>query len=278
MQKLKLLAALAVIMALLSGCQKKEEPITDVSYDLTFLQVGKADAAVLISPNSVVVIDTGTTDGGKIVCDFLTAANVKTIDYLFLSHFDKDHIGGAAAIINNFEVKQTVMANYQEESDEYYALMAALQQHGSAKSFISNQAEVTADGITYQIFGYGQLKFENDSDNNRSLIIRIVAGDTAVLMTGDIASERIETLKQTDNLTCDLIKIPQHGTDTTNLDKLLALAQAKWAVIDCAKAEKVDEKMAQLLAQYQMEPAFLTCDGNVICHSDGANLTVTQTE
>jgi competence protein ComEC len=73
---------------------------------IVVFDVGQADAIALLAPNGdVALVDTGkTNDHGEMLADFLgsEAENgvgaLTTVDVLYTTHYDKDHIGGIKAL------------------------------------------------------------------------------------------------------------------------------------------------------------------------------------
>ena len=97
------------------SCGKKE---VYPDFTMDFLDVGKADCMVLRTENSTVVIDCGEKGDGKQILSLLAENEIETVDYLIITHYDKDHVGGAAKLINTIEVKNVLAPDYTEESDE----------------------------------------------------------------------------------------------------------------------------------------------------------------
>ena len=60
-----------------------------------FLDVGKADAILVTTENSAVLIDTATNKMGDEVLDHIRARGIEKLDLLIITHYDKDHVGGA---------------------------------------------------------------------------------------------------------------------------------------------------------------------------------------
>ncbi len=65
------------------------------------LDVGHGNSSVLIDSQNVTVIDAGL--GIKLI-EFLEANGVKEIDYLLLSHADRDHIGGTMSLLASEDI------------------------------------------------------------------------------------------------------------------------------------------------------------------------------
>ncbi|MDE5563750.1 MAG: MBL fold metallo-hydrolase, partial [Oscillospiraceae bacterium] len=92
----KILPALLSVLSglLITGCTKNPDAAGVLT--VIFLKVGKADGIVLQTAAHTVVIDCGEKSDGKKMVDFLEENGVKIIDYMILTHYDQDHIGGAA--------------------------------------------------------------------------------------------------------------------------------------------------------------------------------------
>jgi len=272
MRNNKTIVAVILTALLAAGCSPAAQPAA-TDYELAFLEVGKADAAVLTSSGSTVVIDAGLKDSAPAITAYLDGRGVSRIDYLFLSHFDKDHIGAASALISGYEVGCVVMPSYQEDSDDYKALMAALTAaRTDVRRMVADQ-DFSCDGITYQVHVSPKDDYLEDADNNRSLIIRIVSGTTAVLMTGDIQQERIALVAGRSWLKADVLKVPHHGRDDAGLDVLLADVDPAVAVIDCKSTSSVDAGVVTLLKDRGIT-TYMTCDGTVTCLCKDGRLTV----
>ena len=64
-----------------------------------------ADCAILQSGGSCVVIDTGEAQDAEHILELLRERQIEKIDCLILTHPDKDHIGGAPALLDALPVK-----------------------------------------------------------------------------------------------------------------------------------------------------------------------------
>jgi competence protein ComEC len=73
------------------------------------LDVGQGDSILIISPGGqAVLIDAGDEKNGKTVVEALRRYGVTKIDCFIATHYHPDHIGGAAEVFNNFEVKRVL--------------------------------------------------------------------------------------------------------------------------------------------------------------------------
>jgi len=112
------LAALLALCALLSLCAcGAAAPETDGgTFSLDILDTGKSDCIIVCMDGVTVVNDTADEDDFDSICAALERRGVQRIDYLVLSHYDKDHIGSAAALVRAYPVGQILGPDYEEDS------------------------------------------------------------------------------------------------------------------------------------------------------------------
>ena len=81
-----------------------------------FIDVGKGDCILIRSENHTVMIDTGYKETADDVFDFLDSSGVSEIDALILTHYDKDHIGGAKEVLSRYQVDKIYVPDYDNDS------------------------------------------------------------------------------------------------------------------------------------------------------------------
>ncbi|MBL1294166.1 MAG: MBL fold metallo-hydrolase [Thiotrichales bacterium] len=82
------------------------------SLEMYFLDVGQGDAAFVVTPNNTkILVDGGLRDRalGFLIWKYRLdiAGNTVTIDHLFLSHADKDHVEGLIPLLNHPQITVT---------------------------------------------------------------------------------------------------------------------------------------------------------------------------
>ena len=80
---------------------------------------GKADAIIISKNNKYMMIDTGEESNVDSILSYFEKNNIKKLDYLIITHFDKDHVGGASKIIDNIEIGRVLSSNVPKESVYY---------------------------------------------------------------------------------------------------------------------------------------------------------------
>ena len=84
-----------------------------------YFNAGKADACVISNGNNNVMIDTGENTLSKEILSYFDKHNITTLDYLIITHFDKDHVGSASSIIDNIKVDSVLQSNVPKDSEFY---------------------------------------------------------------------------------------------------------------------------------------------------------------
>lgn len=222
--KIAALAVLAACALTVTSCDALPSGMA-----VSFPDLGKADAAVLLTEDAAVVIDTGNEGDGSEVGKLLLEAGKKHIDMLIITHFDKDHAGGARYLLRHFSVGVVILPSYREDSEHIRALESALSAKDIVPTVLTEDAHFPLGGVDYTLLApTGQYNGANDN----SIVVRAVYGDTAFLFCGDIESARIDGITAAEyDLSCDVMKVPHHGRYTESLPSLIEQASPEYAVV-----------------------------------------------
>ena len=241
---------------------------------ITYLNVGKADCIIIKSRESCVIIDTGTSDTAEDVADYLENENISRIDALFITHFDKDHVGGASCIISEFDVENVYTTYRVKESDEINAYDKAMEEKALTETVVTDKTVFDIDDVSYTVYPPENDDYDEDESNNSSLIIMAQYENNRFLFMGDAEEERIDEALSYD-LSCDVIKMPHHGKKEDNTKDLISRANPSYAVITSSDEDKESKKVLKWLDNKGVS-VYLTRLGSVYMVSDGENITCTQ--
>ncbi len=272
-----LLIAIISIM-LLAGCtQSSNNGIEPLSVNL--LKVGKADAIIVQSGDAVMVIDTGEEDDGEELVDFLKSRGVCQIDALIITHFDKDHVGGADTLVEQMDITNIYVPAYKGTHTEYIDFLCAMEAKGLEATELNEPIEfdlADAKILVEPPLSYEPAPGELENDNNFSLITTIVHGENRLIFMGDAEKHRIRQWLDTPSaVDCDFLKVPHHGVYNTALQDLLTAVSPEYAAICSSQKNPAELKTLELLKKHGAE-VFQTKDGNIIVISDGNKLELHQ--
>lgn len=273
MKHLKSILAAVLLTGLLLGCA----PATD-SLTVTIPSIGKADCSILIQGDQVMVIDCGEAENSGEILQTLKGLGVTKIDCLAITHFDKDHVGGAATILNALAVSQVLEPDYTPEnpqSESYLAYRQALTdtkvpclQVTDSKTFSLGTASVTVTGA-------GGKTYDKNVDNNSSLLVSVTHGGNRLLFAGDIEKQRIRDLLDTSIAQYDFLKVPHHGVYNNVLPDFFQAVGMQYAVITCSEKNPADPETLSALAERNVK-TYLTSDGQVTVASTASGLHIRQ--
>ena len=260
---MKRILLIFIVIVLLLGCSCSSSGSDGVKVlDIYAFSVGKADALLLRTPDAAVMIDTGENGDGSKLAARLQALGVEKLDLLILTHFDKDHIGGADTIIQSLPIDRIVLPSYDKESKQYTQLLAALAQTDAEVSYMSQDLSLQYDDLELTIW-VSPVPFDGESDNEQSLITKALYQGKTYLFTGDAEGEELEKLVfSTRNLTCDVLKLPHHGVYDENIFALVTAAMPSYVIICDSEKNPADAETLQAMELY--DPVILqTKDGDV---------------
>ena len=284
--KIRILALLSALAALLTACGGAES--TGASSDApsetgasaagTFqvycFQAGKADAFLLWNDEGAVLIDTGESGFGKTILTKLSELGITRLDYLIITHFDKDHVGGAKKLLSDLPVGTVLQSNSpKEDADAYENYVAALAAAGIEPVTVREELTFTLGGVTCTVNPPARETYAEDASNNSSLIVTVTHGANRLLFCGDAENLRLAEFLERDPGLCAFVKLPHHGQYQKTLKTLLELTGPTWALITSSEDEPEEQKTLDLLESYGVEP-LLTRASAWLVTSDGKTLTV----
>lgn len=247
--------------------------IENAPFEITFMNVGKADSIFLSIDDKNIMIDTGLNSTKDNVVSQLKEKNIDSIDYLILTHMDKDHIGGADAILNEFKVDNVIQADYSKDSKQYNQYIKAIEKNNITPILIHDNINVKTDNAEINI--YPALKKSYSQSNDYSIIVSINYGKYNFLFAGDAEEERLAEFINSNNEKYTLVKMPHHGKINSLSEKFIKSINPSYSIITCSDEELPDEDTIKLLNKYNVKN-FLTKDGEIVVKTDGNNISISQ--
>ena len=281
--KLHFALLLFLTLTCLSACGSKSIPeqtnlsssvnLSNAPLQITVLETGKSDCIVIEIEDKTVMIDTGLDENGEKIVNFLNKNNIKTIDYLIISHLDQDHIGGLDKLLDNISVTEVIQPNYTRDTNPYQKYQEALAEEELIPVYLSNEMQIDINGASLTL--YPPLKDKYELSNDYSIITSLTYGDHSFLFTGDAESIRLNEFLSTHPQHYTLLKLPHHGKNNDKLDELLTTISPTYGVITCSEEEYADLEVLELLAKHHVQ-TIMTSDGTVTIQSNGKNISVNQ--
>ena len=270
---------LSLVCVIAAGCGVKDaENAEQVSvFHIKILKIGKADTALLYmeGETDAMVIDTGEDDDGPEIVDKLEELGITRISHLIITHYDKDHIGGAAYVLEHMPVGQIIQPGYPKTGDRFEDYREAAETCVDDVYTVSEDMELTVGPLSLVIYSENDPDnqyFDEDEDNDRSLVTMVTYRNKRFLFTGDIEAKRIELMLASGlDLSCDWVKLPYHGSFNSRTENLLKATGAKDGVICCSEKNPAQKETLDAVRRAGMT-CWLTADGDITFTCDGESI------
>ncbi|MDE6276100.1 MAG: MBL fold metallo-hydrolase [Clostridia bacterium] len=227
--------------------------------EMRVLDIGQGDCILFILPDGqVMVMDIGNENGttshwDDVIVGALTELQITTIDYLFLTHTDYDHVREADKLVERCDIKN------------FYLPVADIGTSGKwgdvynkalAETYVENgvikKSKINYNVGAYQISGenwimkcysfdeadYPSIKKSSSALNKNSvspICLLEYAGRTIVL-TGDSNEKNEPYLINKgyfNNVDADILKVAHHGSKTSTCMDFLNKIDCEYAIISC---------------------------------------------
>ena len=231
-----------------------------------------ADCAILLSDGACAVIDAGEEQDGPHIVELLEAQGVDRIDCLLLTHPDKDHVGGAALLLDRFPVGRLVTPAYdREDKRRYWDLLAQAEALGIPVEQPQQAAGLSCGDWDLQLLPPREAHYKKS--NNYSLAISARHGEVTVFLAGDAENKRIgELLDLPLPREVDLYKVAHHGRDSQKGPALIRKLSPVIAVVPAREPEPETRQALEAAGAV----IYSTVGQDLCFHSDGHRLTLQQ--
>jgi len=254
---------------------------------VSFLDVGQGDAIFIVFPRGqTMAVDAGGLAasasfeiGDRVVAPVIRRAGFRRLDYLVLTHGDPDHIGGAAALLEEFRPREVWEGIPVPRFEPMTRLRLAAQAQGARWANVYANSRVAIDGVEVvarhpKIEDWERQKVRNDD----SLVLELRWREVSVLLTGDIgrAVER-EIAPEIPAAPLRVVKVPHHGSLTSSTADFVAALKPRIAVVSAGRGNHFGHPVSEVLERYRTAGAavFRTDrDGAVTVDTDGQNMSV----
>jgi competence protein ComEC len=238
----RLTAAAAAGIAILAWSPLLLRPHHD-GVEIHAIDVGQGDAFAIRTPsNRWILVDAGPrslrSDAGRDrVVPYLLRHGARRIEALILTHPDADHIGGAIAVMDAFDVATIIDPGFPAGKDMFIDLISAARR--SDRRWIAAREGVTlaVDGVIISLLHpLSALDAARDANDN-SVVFSLRFGQFTALFFGDAPRSVEEQLvaRHGGRLRAELLKVGHHGSTTSTGELLLRTARPDLALVSAGR-------------------------------------------
>lgn len=258
-RRISVSAAAVLVFASIIVFHPFSAPRPDGKLHVEFLDVGQGDSALITFPNGqTMLIDGGgmvayrSDDedddqiepdipriGEMVVSEFLWEKGYSKIDHLLASHADADHAQGLADVVSNFDVGEIYIGAWPHGESELDELFAAAAKRSVPIKQVGRGDRLEIARVLIETLWPIKGRELSGSDNNSSIVMRLIYKDRSFLFTGDIEQDAENALTSgKTQLNADIVKVPHHGSRTSSSEAFVDRTKAKWAVIPVGRRSR----------------------------------------
>lgn len=239
--------------------------------EMTCLSVGHGQAIVLSArENEHFLFDAGSNTNRnlarKTILPFLQSRGIFSLDAVYLSHGDMDHINALVDISDAVSIKsiyanQILLESAQTPSIEKDVCQALFQSGQAVKPFQPYRG--ISNIMVYSAWPKNTVLHDDRlSENDRSEVLLIEYAGRKILLCGDIErTAQQQLLDYHPNLHVDILVLPHHGS-TTNLD-VCFIESLNPSVVIASCSKKSVENAYQPSSESSIQAFYTGRDGAV---------------
>lgn len=239
--------------------------------ELHFLKITWGDIIILKHGEEIAMVDTGYDGNFDEISEYLDKLDTKTISFILLTHFHRDHYGSIENIVKKYHVEKVYFKDYSgldkttawgTIADDDYRKNEMAKCLKMKKIITENSHLIQVENIKKIKFGTTELKlysndnsikkiYEDDSytdsyhkilfsENQNSLAVFMKVNGINIFLGGDLFDREAPhpranyvnyQIAESIGEEIDIYKVPHHGTNNCNSDKALDIYKPKIAVI-----------------------------------------------
>lgn len=237
------------------------------------LDVGQGDCTLIRQGEHAMLFDCGG-EVPMIIRSCLKKQGVASLESVWLSHGDRDHIYSFPSVAYAYEIGCVYVNGRDKNTDAWKYAMDTISLKGLP-------LRIPVPGDVYglgdaRIEVLGPLRTDEEEENNNSLVIRIVYGDTAVLLSGDAEyDEETDIVGNGRNIRADVLHAGHHGSNSSSSRAFLRKVSPVFAVISCGEENDYGHPGERALERLSGSGAFILRtdeNGTISFISDGSTM------
>lgn len=213
------------------------------TFTISFIDVGQGDSMLISTPKgkNILVDGGGSRDettfniGKQTLIPYLLNKGITKLDYIIISHFDSDHVGGILSVLEELKAEKVIIC--EQEENENYKRFKEIVKNKKIKVYVVKKGDNLRieENIWLTILWPKDKRIKENAINNNSIVAKLNYKSFSILLTGDI--EKIaenEILKEYENsnmINANILKVAHHGSKSSSIKEFLEKVKPQIALI-----------------------------------------------
>ena len=234
------------------------------SLKIHFVDVGQGDCCFIETPsNKTILIDGGGNEnydiGKNTLLPYILDRGYTKLDYIIISHFDTDHIGGLLTVIEELKVGKIIISKQGEDSNNFQNFKKIVNDKKIKVAIVSKGDKLKIENDLYFDVLWpkeGGLISQNTLNNN-SIVFKLRYKNFSMLFTGDIEEiAENQILKEYKNdlqsLNSTVLKVGHHGSKTSSTKEFIDEVKPLIALIGVGENNKFGHPNGDVLQRFEI--------------------------
>jgi competence protein ComEC len=240
---------------------------------ITVLDVGQGDAILLQVAEGAVLVDQGPPEAD--VAEQLDGLGVDELTALVLTHPQRDHVGGAARVLEEIEVATVLDPLIPAPSDDERAALEAARERDVPVVSAHAGKTFTIGALRVRILWPEGTASPGEDPNNHAVVLVASYGEVDALLTADAEGNVTVPIRPPP---VEILKVAHHGSADPSLPSLLELVRPSVAVVSVGEGNDYGHPTPVTLAVLERFPGLAVYrtdrDGRVTIETDGERISV----
>ena len=244
----------------------------DGTLSVTFLDVGQGNAVLVEQSGAYMLIDGGNRDYSSFVVSYLKEQGVEELAYVIASHYDADHLNGVVGALHAFSCGQVLAPDYVTDTRVYESFERVIKEQDIALAYPAVGDTYTLGDASFTVVC--PKAYDPKEDNDNSVGIRLVYGDTSFLICGD--AEEQAMLDSGVTLESDVYLASHHGSEGSSSEAFMRAVSPSAVVISAGAGNSYGHPTRTVLDRVKACGAALyrtDLQGTITVTSDGTSLS-----
>jgi competence protein ComEC len=240
---------------------------------LTVLDVGQGDAILLQVREGAVLVDEGPPEAH--VADQLEGLGVDRLAALVLTHPERDHVGGAADVLEQIPVEAVLDPRIPAQGEDEANALAAARERGVPVLTARAGEEFRVGSLRLRVLWPDGDPPASENPNDSAIVLLASYGTVDALLTADAEGAVTVPIRPPP---VEILKVAHHGSDDPRLPELLDLLRPSVAVVSVGSDNDYGHPTPATMAALGDAPGLAIYrtdeDGSVTIETDGTQISV----
>ena len=247
----------------------------DGTLSVTFLDVGQGNAVLVEQGGAYMLIDGGNRDYSSFVVSYLKEQGVEELAYVIASHYDADHLNGVVGALHAFSCGQVLAPDYVTDTRVYESFERVIKEQDIALAYPAVGDTYTLGDASFTVVC--PKAYDPKEDNDNSVGIRLVYGDTSFLICGDAGKAEEQVMLDSGvTLESDVYLASHHGSEGSSSEAFMRAVSPTAVVVSAGAGNSYGHPTRTVLNRVKACGAALyrtDLQGTITVTSDGTSLS-----